>query len=185
MMSSRVTSRIVVAVGLAVVFGIGVVSIFVVPAKSGAQSQVAHTAAAPGEQIASNSPAPNAAAPEQPTPAVSANAPAPDAAIPNDTVASADAAVPATNTASEPSSEQSTEPSASGGEMDGRIAEQVRSSIANVAPGSSIDVKAASGIVALAGSVPSQNVVEQARQAAQDIAGVKEVDTSALTVMNQ
>ena len=69
--------------------------------------------------------------------------------------------------------------------MDGRITAQVRSSIASLAPGSNIDVTAMSGIVALAGSVPSQSVVEDARQAAQQIAGVKQVDTSALTVTNQ
>jgi osmotically-inducible protein OsmY len=42
-----------------------------------------------------------------------------------------------------------------------------------------------SGIVALAGSVPSQSVVEQARQLAQQVAGVKQVDSSALTVNSQ
>ena len=75
--------------------------------------------------------------------------------------------------------------SASGPDMDGRITQEVRSSIASLAPGNNIDVKAMSGIVALAGTVPSQSVVEDARQAAQQIAGVKQVDTSALTVINQ
>jgi hyperosmotically inducible protein len=69
--------------------------------------------------------------------------------------------------------------------MDGRITAQVRSSIASLAPGSNIDVKAMSGIVALAGSVPSQDVVEQARQAAQQVPGVRQVDTSALLVANR
>ena len=78
MMSSRVASRIVVAVGLAVVFGIGIVSIFVVPAKPGAQNQVAHhapPAAASSDQTVTNSPAPNAAAPDQTAPGASASAP--------------------------------------------------------------------------------------------------------------
>jgi hypothetical protein len=68
---------------------------------------------------------------------------------------------------------------------DGQITAQVRSSIASLAPGSNIDVTATSGNVALAGSVPSQDVVEQARQAAQQVPGVRQVDTSALLVRNQ
>ena len=103
----------------------------------------------------------------------------------NDAVESSDATPPAPNVEAKPASEQSDEASANGADMDGRIAAQVRSSIASLAPDSNIDVKAMSGIVALAGSVPSQNVVEDARQAAQQIAGVKQVDTSALTVTNR
>ena len=68
--------------------------------------------------------------------------------------------------------------------MDARIAAQVRASIAGLASGSTIDVKSTGGVVALAGSVPSQEVAEQARQAAQQVVGVKQVDTSALTVAN-
>ena len=41
------------------------------------------------------------------------------------------------------------------------------------------------GVVALAGSVPSEDAVDQARQAAQRVAGVKQVDASGLTVSNQ
>ena len=74
---------------------------------------------------------------------------------------------------------------AGGPDRNGRITQEVRSSIESLAPGNNIDVKAMSGIVALAGTVPSQSVVEDARQAAQQIAGVKQVDTSALTVSNQ
>ena len=256
MMSSRIASRIVVAVGLAVVFGIGVVSIFVVPANSGTQNQVAHNAPSPaastGETLA-NSPAPNAAAPDQTAPDASeaaATAPAapPAVASPNDaqarnhhdkesssihgddrsmrfasadsvkkssappnasrsdleaarsdggitsapspsaagnTVGSSDDLPPPRKVEATPASEQSDEANASGPDMDGRITEEVRSSIASLAPGNNIDVKAMSGIVALAGTVPSQSVVEDARQAAQQIAGVKQVDTSALTVSNQ
>jgi len=279
MMSSRIASRIVVAVGLAVVFGIGVVSIFVVPAKSGAQNQVAHNAPSPAastDQTLANSPAPTAAAPDQTAPdasAAAATAPVPLTGVagPNDAnennassndtnvlkprnvgphgaqarnnhdkesssshgddrsirVASADSmkkssappnasrsdleaarsdggitSAPSPSAASDtvessgdfppppeteanPTSEQSDEGSASGPDMDGRITDEVRSSIASLAPGNNIDVKAMSGIVALAGTVPSQSVVEDARQAAQQIAGVKQVDTSALTVINQ
>jgi hypothetical protein len=280
MMSSRIASRIVVAVGLAVVFGIGVVSIFVAPAKSGAQNQVAHNAPSPAastDQTLANSPAPTAAAPDQTAPdasAAAATAPVPPTGVagPNDAnensassndtnvlkprnvgphgaqarnhhdkesssshgddrsirVASADrvkkssappnasrsdleaarsdggiTSAPSPSAASDtvessddlppppkveanpPASEQSDDGSASGPDMDGRITDEVRSSIASLAPGNNIDVKAMSGIVALAGTVPSQSMVEDARQAAQQIAGVKQVDTSALTVSNQ
>jgi|GEM_PF-2918643 len=279
MMSSRIASRIVVAVGLAVVFGIGVVSIFVVPAKPGVQNQVAHNApslATSTDQTPPNSPAPTAAAPDQTAPDASAAAatapvappgvaspndanensassndtnvpkpsnarphdaqarnhhekesssshgddrsirlasadsvkkssapqnasrsdleaarsdssitPAPSPSAASDTVESSDNVPPSPKVEANPASAQSDEGSASGSDMDGRITEEVRSSIASLAPGNTIDVKAMSGIVALAGTVPSQSVVEDARQAAQQIAGVKQVDTSALTVSNQ
>jgi osmotically-inducible protein OsmY len=57
----------------------------------------------------------------------------------------------------------------------------VKSKIAN----GNVDVTTANGVVALTGSVPSQDAVEQARQAARLVAGVKQVDTSALNVSNQ
>jgi hyperosmotically inducible protein len=96
---------------------------------------------------------------------------------PNDVVASSDA-TPAPAPAPD-------EANANAADTDGRITAQVRSSIATLAPGSNIDVKAMSGIVALAGSVPSQDMVEQARQAAQQVPGVRQVDTSALLVANR
>jgi hypothetical protein len=98
---------------------------------------------------------------------------------PNDVVASSDA-TPAPAPAPAPD-----EANANAADTDGRITAQVRSSIATLAPGSNIDVKAMSGIVALAGSVPSQDMVEQARQAAQQVPGVRQVDTSALLVANR
>ena len=111
------------------------------------------------------------------------SAPSPSAA--SDTVESSGALPLPSEVEPNPASKQSDEGSASGPDMDGRITDEVRSSIASLAPGNNIDVKAMSGIVALAGTVPSQSVVEDARQAAQQIAGVKQVDTSALTVINQ
>lgn len=102
----------------------------------------------------------------------------------NDAVPSSDA-TSAPNAEAKPASEHSSDSSGSGADTDGQITVQVRSSIASLAPGSNIDVKATSGIVALAGSVPSQHVVEQARQAAYQVPGVKQVDTSALLVRNQ
>jgi hyperosmotically inducible protein len=61
----------------------------------------------------------------------------------------------------------------------------VKSEIATAAPNSNVDVTTTNGVVALAGSVPNQDVVIQARQAAERVAGVKYVDASALMVSNQ
>jgi hypothetical protein len=68
---------------------------------------------------------------------------------------------------------------------DTQITADVKSEIAAAAPNSAVDVTTSNGVVALAGSVPSQDAVDQARQAAQRVAGVKHVDASALTVSNQ
>jgi hyperosmotically inducible periplasmic protein len=68
---------------------------------------------------------------------------------------------------------------------DSQITATVKSEIASAAPNSNVDVTTTNGVVALAGSVPSQAAVDQARQAAQRVAGVKHVDASALMVSNQ
>jgi hyperosmotically inducible protein len=68
---------------------------------------------------------------------------------------------------------------------DSQITAQVKSEIATAAPNGNVDVTTNDGVVALAGSVSNQDAVDQARQAAQRVAGVKHVDASALTVSNQ
>jgi hyperosmotically inducible periplasmic protein len=68
---------------------------------------------------------------------------------------------------------------------DSQITAAVKSQIASAAPSSNVDVTTTNGVVVLAGSVPSQDNVDQARQAAQQIPGVKHVDASGLTVSNQ
>ncbi len=65
---------------------------------------------------------------------------------------------------------------------DSQITSNVKTEIAVAAPNSNIDVTTTNGVVALAGSVPSQDAVEQARRAARGISGVKFVDVSALLV---
>ena len=224
MMSSPAARRVVVGVGLAAAFGIGI-SIIMVPAIQGAKNQPAlnaPSAAASSGETAVNSPAadPAASAREASTAPVAPPAvttPGPQASNPPlaaNSASSNDTNVPkprhesrrgspsaATTTPSSPpapddapaSSDATPAPvapapdeaNANAADMDGRITAQVRSSIASLAPGSNIDVKAMSGIVALAGSVPSQDVVEQARQAAQQVPGVRQVDTSALLVANR
>jgi osmotically-inducible protein OsmY len=68
---------------------------------------------------------------------------------------------------------------------DSQITTDVKSQIATAAPNSNVDVTTANGVVSLAGSVPSQDAVEQVRQAAERVAGVRHVDASALMVDNQ
>jgi hyperosmotically inducible periplasmic protein len=68
---------------------------------------------------------------------------------------------------------------------DSQITADVKSQIATAAPNSNVDVTTTNGVVALAGSASSQDAVDQARQAAQRVAGVKHVDASALTVSSQ
>jgi osmotically-inducible protein OsmY len=47
-----------------------------------------------------------------------------------------------------------------------------------------VNVTTTNGAVALAGSVPNQDALTQAKQAAQSVDGVKTVDTSGLLVSN-
>lgn len=68
---------------------------------------------------------------------------------------------------------------------DSQITADVKSELATAAPNGNVDVTTTNGVVALAGSVSSQDAIDQARQAAQRVAGVKQVDASALKVNNQ
>jgi hyperosmotically inducible periplasmic protein len=245
MMNSQPTSKIVVGIGLAAVFGIGV-SVYVMHAKH--ESQVARDAPAPATALgpAAAQPAPDGTAPAQsaatqtPTdqgatatnmpPAVPpAIAPAPVAPTAGN-VAGSDTGAPAgdeskaarsktkarksddtsgTRVASSHSSTKpadaqqapaparqetatSAAPAASSSEpvaepvaSDSQITTQVKSEIATATPNSNVSVTTTDGVVALAGSVSSQDAIDQARQAAQRVAGVKHVDASALTVSNQ
>jgi len=65
---------------------------------------------------------------------------------------------------------------------DSQITADVKSRVAAVAPGGAIDVTTRDGVVELAGSVPSQDVLEKARLAASNVRDVRGVDASALTV---
>jgi osmotically-inducible protein OsmY len=85
-------------------------------------------------------------------------------------------------------SDAATNAGATGGDAgpaDSQITADVKSEIATAAPSSTVEVTTSNGTVAPAGSVPSQDAVDQAKQAAQRVAGVKRVDASALTVSNQ
>jgi BON domain len=106
------------------------------------------------------------AAPPTGTPAVAANSPDP-APAPSTPDTGAAATTPP-------------EPVAS----DSKISADVKSEIATAAPNSNVNVTTTNGAVALAGSVPNQDEVDQAKQAALRVNGVKTVDTSALLVSN-
>jgi len=68
---------------------------------------------------------------------------------------------------------------------DSRITAAVKSQIDLAAPDNHVVVTTTNGVVALAGSLPSGDVVQVATQAASRVAGVKYVDSSALEVSNQ
>jgi hyperosmotically inducible periplasmic protein len=58
----------------------------------------------------------------------------------------------------------------------------VKSQISGSSASNNVDVSTTNGVVALAGSMPSQDAIDQVKQAAQSVNGVKHVDTSALVV---
>lgn len=68
---------------------------------------------------------------------------------------------------------------------DRQITVAVKSEIDTAAPHSNVEVTTVNGVVALTGSVPTQDAVELTRLAAERVAGVKAVDSSALVVGNQ
>ena len=68
---------------------------------------------------------------------------------------------------------------------DSQISDSVKSEIASAAPTSKVIVTTTNGAVSLMGSVPSQEAIVQASQAAQRIAGVKSVDATGLFVNSQ
>jgi hyperosmotically inducible protein len=68
---------------------------------------------------------------------------------------------------------------------DSQITAEVKTEIATAAPDSNVIVTTNNGVVALAGSAPSQTDAEQAKQAAQRVAGIGHVDASGLTVVNR
>ena len=235
MMNSNSTHKIVVGIGLAVVFGVGV-SVFAVRAKQASEldrNAPAPALAAPADQNASDATAPT------PSPAVQtpadqtatapgAQPPVPPAVAPQGAHSgdisdqfssakwdredrappgiakmrnSADTARTRVASAAHSKTSPAQAPAQAGQEAgmnpgvaatssapvasDGQITASVKSEIATAAPNSNVDVRTSDGVVALAGSVPSEDAVDQARQAAQRVAGVKQVDASGLTVSNQ
>jgi len=68
---------------------------------------------------------------------------------------------------------------------DSQITADVKTEIAAAAPDTNVIVTTNNGVVALAGSAPTQNDAEQAKQAAQRVAGIGHVDASGLTIINQ
>lgn len=107
-----------------------------------------------------------AAAPAQPS--ISATAPA----------------APADATAQQQAAPQQPADTASA-PTDSQISDSVKSEIASAEPGSKVVVTTSNGAVSLVGSVPNQDAIVQASQAAQRIAGVKSVDSTGLFVSNQ
>jgi hypothetical protein len=162
------------------------------PASVTEQTAGAPTAAAPAPSTAGNataSPLPraesqaNLAGKEQPVPRV-ATAPAEESAAeesaPANDVASADNEA-ADSAGDAPSSVQAG--SAPTGN-DSQITADVKSQMAAVVLDGTIDVTTKDGVVELAGSVPSQEVVDKARVVASNVTDVRDVDVSALMISN-
>jgi hyperosmotically inducible periplasmic protein len=223
MMNSNSTPKIVVGIGLAAVFGVGV-SIFAVRAQQ--ESEIARATppaavAAQSDQSAADTTAPAQGAPaqappDQSTPAPSAQDSAPTTAVmPAPTPAaialgdhadraerraartpsSVDMSVSRVASANNGASDSSD--SVTNGQQaavaspgarpasDSQITADVKTEIATAAPDSNVIVTTNNGVVALAGSAPSQTEAEQAKQAAQRVAGIGHVDASGLMVINR
>jgi|SRR5712672_844508 len=148
----------------------------VIPAAATASSTTSHageTASSKADSVTGN---------QEPVPAPSSSGATP-AATPGTT---ADAQQAIAQTA--PGTAASATPAATNNvpvASDSQITASVKSEIATAAPNSRIDVMTTNGVVALAGSVPTQDAAAQAREAALRVAGVKYVDASALMVGNQ
>lgn len=168
-MNSQTTHKIVVGVALAVVVGVGV-TMFAIRAKQ--ESDIARVSA------------PRVPATQTATPETPANG---TAVGMNGTAAGTDGTAVGMN--GTPAGTDATAAGQAAGPQtagsDSQITAEVKSQIAAAAPNSNVNVMTTGGVVALAGSVPNQDVAEQAKQAALRVAGVTRVDASGLTVSNR
>jgi hypothetical protein len=176
MLDSQSSRKVVVAVGLAVVFG-ALIFEFVVPNEH--VGQVAQSSRAPAV------PPQAALANDHPTVSTPGTAKESDkdvssAQFPSETPATTGAPADAQQAPASPAA-AGNEPAAS----DSQITADVKSHIAVVAPDNNVHVTTTNGVVALAGSAPSQDAVDQAKLAAFRVAGVKDVDVAALKVSGQ
>lgn len=178
MFDSQSSRKTVVAVGMAVVFA-ALIFEFVVPTE--------HVG-----QLAQSSPAP-AAAPTNGSPTVPAQTATNQTQPTDQTVIPPSAPDTAAVAAAHPSSasngadaqQAAASPGAAGNgpvASDRQITADVKSHIAAAGLHSNVDVTTTNGVVALAGSAPNQDAVDRAKLAAFRVAGVKNVDVSALKV---
>jgi hyperosmotically inducible periplasmic protein len=197
--TSTASSKIVIAVALAAVFG---TAVYVFGVHSSHQAQVAQNIpaapAAPPAAPAPVPPDPIAQAGADPTVAAEGEVTPPPAAAAtpsarhakhssvSDSSSDTASTAVASNTATPPPPVASTEaaPAANAGDSDNRITSDVKTQVAAAAPNSNVNVTTTNGVVALAGSVPNQDAANQAKQAAMRVEGVKTVDTSGLLVNN-
>jgi len=192
MLDSQLSRKMVVAVGLAAAFSAAIYEFAVRTEHTSTVAQSAPPPAGPPPPAPTSSDptmaAQTAGATAQPSPAQPPDQPStppssPDsnaavAAEPSDQSSPAPAKAKASSHRSERRVASTAEPNAA----DQQITVDVKSQIATAAPDSNVDVTTTNGVVALAGTVPSQIAAFQARQAALRVAGVKDVDASALQV---
>jgi hypothetical protein len=188
-MNNSKTPKIVIGVGLAAVYAAGL-GYFTL--RGAHDNVIAQTSTVSTAQIATNGVPPTDSVPasadsstsaaEQP--AATTVAPAEKADVEKSRQSNEDTSAvsePANSAGDAPSSLQAA--SAPSGN-DSQITADVKSEIAAVAPAGTIDVTTKDGVVELTGSVPSEEVIDRARLAARNVADVRDVDVSALTVSN-
>lgn len=176
MLDSPSTRKTVVAVGLAVVFG-ALIFEFVVPGEHAGQVVQRSPAPAVPPQAPLTSGHPTDSAPAPASKSDNAASPAP----PTSATAATTGAPAVTQQAPATPAVAGNEPVAS----DRQITADVKSHIAVVEPNNNVDVTTTNGVVALAGSAPSQDALDQAKLAAFRVAGVKDVDVSSLKISGQ
>ena len=176
MLDSQSSRKIVVAVGLAVVFG-ALILLFVVPTEHvGQLAQRGPAPAVPPQAALTNGP---------PTVSTQGTAKESDNRV---SPAPPSGETPATTGSPADAQQSPARPSAADNEpvaSDSQITADVKSHIAVVEPDSNVHVTTTNGVVALAGSAPTLDAVDQAKLAAFRVAGVKNVDVSALKVSGQ
>lgn len=227
MSNTNVTSRIVVGLGLAALFAIGLF-MFTQQTRPVPVLQSAYDAAPPAaassadamapalgpatgtaDEAANEPSAPPALAPDSSIDAPVAAVPKPakakkpasahreptrtadDVVIPasqlaatSDTAASAQQATPAPTDPAPAALAAATEASAPPA-SDSQITANVKAELAAAAPDSKVEVTTNQGVVSIAGQVASVDAIALARQAAERVAGVRAIDTSAMSVSNQ
>jgi BON domain-containing protein len=207
-MNSYTSRKIIVASGMAVIVGIGVVIFALRVHSETSVAQTPHPPTPPAAQIPADAPA---AAAQTPTaPAALAQSPdAPAAVAHSDSVGtkSADTATPAAvepklarnrplvkastdelttppATSSSPADDQRVGTSTQFAASDSQITTDVKSELAgdSLSRDVNIGVTTTRGVVVLSGNLASQDVIDHVKDVAGKVPGVKSVDTSALVL---
>jgi hypothetical protein len=202
-MNTQTSRSIIVAGGMAVVVGIGVVafalrshpaSVARAPLSPTPAAQVPDAASAPVAEISDvpgvldqidvgSTQSPDTAAPIVVQPTLAPNRHASKAGT--SSVATEDTTPPTDSNL--PADEQETRAGAQLADSDSQITTDVKSQIAgdSLSKDANIEVTTSQGIVALSGSLPSQDAIDHVKDVAGRVKDVRSVDTSALLVASR